>query len=256
MQSHILLTILASLVTADNRTWTSPTLTSGTAAVSSETSANTTPTRTEIVMPGFATLTSWTTISSDYDVQSGLSSLFPTVAPSILSRAKSILDCKNTVSAWYKTETETGSITASYTISQSASVVTLSKRYAANNYTTTLCDGLPRILYSGGTPSYTTNGITTETIPESITVVEARVPNAQPCTVPSSDYTSYCPYITSLWTASSQASVSAYQEGTYYTGSGVKTDGCPDLGRRCGLMVNSAHMMYCTAMPNASGTKY
>ncbi|PSK35102.1 hypothetical protein B9Z65_1685 [Elsinoe australis] len=162
------------------------------------------------------------------------------------------MDCDLALDEWLMTWSKNGSITGYSTTTSTAYVNTYTSWYNTNNYTITLCDGVPRIQYTGGKPAFTSD-VEVISHPETVSVRPLRASNT-PCSIPTGEVSAHCQYITPLLTASSRASVSAYQKGTYLTGRSVSDLACPlSSGVNCALMVQSAHLMYWPVAPRPSG---
>ncbi|KAF4556641.1 Hypothetical protein D9617_1g085190 [Elsinoe fawcettii] len=243
------------------------------------------PTRTSISV-GLAPVTSWLSTSTNWALD--LEGLFPTLNPSERSQLKGLWDCDqederykdtpNTLQPGVTIVNGTGNVTAISTITVPASLEQYSSTVFLNQFTYTKCDGVPRVAYSGGTPSFSVYNYTSTIRDAYETTITYRVGDTTsypiqtlPCSFSGSGSIrdNYCGYAATIFWNYFWGSSSARDRGTVYTNSPFKVPGChfgiPVFTQRCKVGVGQATMMYwppssrtgdiCeTALPNSPGS--
>ncbi|KAF4551467.1 Hypothetical protein D9617_13g099670 [Elsinoe fawcettii] len=200
--------------------------------------------------------TSWISTSTDWSLD--LDRLFPTYRPEERSNFQAIWDCDQKLfkfsSTYIKPSVPLGNITAYATETYAPFTIEILSTTFFNAITYSQCDGVPRIGYSGGTPSFsvststsTIRGIVTSTwtIREDVATPSPSLP----CTVEDNLPYGYCSALTTVWTDYRDSSYAADAAGTVYTNDAFSMPtrcrlGFKRLRRTCHIRVSDATMMY------------
>lgn len=215
------------------------------------------PTRTEIVGET-PIVTSWLSTSTDWSLS--LESYFPTLNPAELSQLSDVWSCNQQNAQFTATYRETagqGNITGTSTITEPETLRSTTTTEFFNRYTYTKCDGIPRIGYSGGTPSYTVL-TTSTTLYDAMTITEtlrATLNMTQPqwtfpCTTASNAIANdFCKYMVTIFWDYYYSSSAASLTGTVYTNTPFRVGFChfgvPYRPAACNVRIGDATMMYC-----------
>lgn len=201
-----------------------------------------TPTRTRIEASTVsAGPSSWLSASTDWSLV--LDRLFPNLNPSQRTMFKDVWDCDVRVRQWSLTE----AVPTTYTtfVSKDDLVTETYNTTFFNRFTYQGCDGIPRIGYSGGTPSYTVKNVTSILSSGTTTTVTSThlampVSDGIPCTIANNTIANrYCHYLFTVYKDYRDSSLAASSRGTLYPWLPFSAP------YRCGMVFNS-YMMFHT----------
>lgn len=258
--------LIAFVVAAQNETWTPPALfvqkrqlaqgvgdqAGGLAAFGDGGAQNTeAPTTSTIIAqkppPSVTTTLGYT---------ANLTSLLPQIPTNQYATITSLISCMEANGQY--SATDNGTSLSAVTITVPGALTGRGTTIVSNEYTYTGCDGIPRVTWSGGTPSGLNYTIMPFTNPASLLSLTYTTKTNAPCTPDTQLASSYCNAFVTIRNEEDRIFTSASRRGTVYQDL-IRTWGPPEFTctrfddpnpyiASCRFGVEAAELLYCKSI--------